>query len=122
MPNANIYNSPDRPLYTTATLTVDYQETMENVLADVTNAYSLVRDVSGFRVYSYAIINYGVGTAFVALQISPDGLSFMIDGIEQTVPASGAIVLTPVFFLQYMRLAYRATAASPLAIAWQAQT
>jgi hypothetical protein len=98
------------------------RENVENVVANIVPAASIVQDVSSLNVYSFAVNNSGATPAVVQLQISPDGLVWTADAPEREVGAGILEIFTPSLFLRYNRLVYRASVATPLKVWFQAQS
>ncbi|AFM39657.1 hypothetical protein Desaci_0595 [Desulfosporosinus acidiphilus SJ4] len=69
---------------------------------------TVTNDVSEATVYSYAIYNMGIEESLVQLQISPDGVIWTADDVDREVLPGDLIVITPNYFLRYIRLAYQA--------------
>ena len=99
-----------------------YQESIENVTADATPVVSLTRDVSALSVFSFAVHNTGLVSAFVRLDISPDGSSWKTDTPEKEISPGSLEVMTPTYFLRFNRLVCRAASPTPLRIWFQAQS
>lgn len=122
MPNLNVFNHPDLPLYTYATATVGFISLTESVTATPITGNASVRDASTYRIYTFAAKNAGAVSAWVTLEISPDNVTWIVDGPEQEIVPGSMLALTPRFFLRYTRLAFRTTSGiTPLFIWWQAQ-
>jgi hypothetical protein len=90
-------------------------------MANVMSATTETRDISSLKVFSYAVHNRGLVSAYVVLGISPDGINWYNDGFEKEVVASGLIPFTSSYFLRYVRLTYRTSSGTtPLTIWIQA--
>lgn len=95
--------------------------TEENVLAGVVELYTASTDISELTTYSYAIKNRGPSSAWVHLELSPDGVNWVADNQEVELASGQLQILVPQFFLRYIRVAYRALNSIPLTIWLQAQ-
>lgn len=123
-----IYGSSGTPYNTTAEGLAQmqiagrrYEEGWESPTADSIVRATLMRDVSTLSVYSFAVYNAGIDTAFVSLEISPDGTAWTEDAPARLVLPGKLEVFTPAYFLRYCRLLYHAATPSPLKVWFQAQ-
>lgn len=66
-------------------------------------------DVSEFKTYTFAIINYSCCNIQVQLQISPDNLHFYNEGIVEEILPRDINVMVPKRFLRYVRLLFIST-------------
>ncbi|MDA8226167.1 MAG: DUF6385 domain-containing protein [Desulfitobacterium hafniense] len=123
-----IYGSSGTPVSTTSEGLTQvqltgrkYQGITENVIAAGTPEVTLIKDISELSVYSFAVYNAGTGSAFVRLEISPDGNIWLPESIDQEVSAGSIKTFVPQVFLRYTRLAYTAISPTPLTVWFQAQ-
>lgn len=124
-----IYGSAAAPLATTADGLARVQvaerafvDSRESVLATAVPAAAFSRDVSGVRLFSFAVFNPGAAAAVVRLEISPDGVHWAADTPDQEVVPGALLVLVPRFFLRYARVVYWAASPTPLIVWFQAQS
>lgn len=86
--------------------------------------YSLARNVSGARQVSFFVNNTGTNQVTVQLELSPEGITYMIESDPIVIPPSRSTILVPRYFTQYARVGYKSTSAgapSTLNIWFQAQ-
>ncbi|KJR48377.1 hypothetical protein UF75_1175 [Desulfosporosinus sp. I2] len=115
-------STPDGMLKVQVVNTDNYRESIEYVMANVMSATTETRDISSLKVFSYAVHNRGLVSAYVVLGISPDGLIWYSDSFEKEVVASGLLPFTSSYFLRYVRLTYRTSSGTaPLTIWIQAK-
>lgn len=94
----------------------------ESVIADSIENYTLGKDVSEMTMYSYVIKNRGSTPGVIHLEISPDGVNWVADSMEQEIFPGQLKIFVPQFFLRYIRVAYRSIdSTTPLTIWFQAQ-
>ena len=98
-----------------------FQESFEDVSANPTVAYTTIRDVAALARFSYAVYNDGSHPAFVAVQLSPNGLHWTREGSPSRVEAKSLRVLAPQDFLRYTRLSFEAEGSTMLKVWVQAQ-
>jgi len=123
-----VYGAGPLPLATTpegllrvAVAERGYQETTEDLTAGPIPVPTASRELSGLRLFSYAVLNRGAQPARAWLEISPDGLHWAVDSEEREIEPGGLAVLTSKFFLRYVRLVASSAAATPLTVWFQAQ-
>lgn len=98
-----------------------FQESREDVTADRSGAFTVIRDVSGLLRFSYAVLNFGPISAFIQCEISPDAVHWANVDNERVIRSQELIFFSLAFTLKYIRLAYRADSPCPLRIWIQAQ-
>lgn len=98
-----------------------FQESREDVTADQSGAFTVIRDVSGLARFSYAVLNFGSISAFIQYEISPDAVHWVKVETEREIRSQELIFFPLVFTLRYIRLAYRADSPCLLRIWIQAQ-
>lgn len=64
-------------------------------------------DVSKFKTYTFAVVNFSLNEATVRVEISPNDCHYLIETLNQVIPPEGMIVLVPKYFLRYARLAVK---------------
>ena len=123
-----IYGSNGNPIISTCDGLVQimaagkkYMQTSETVVATGVIASSEPKDVSEVSVYSYAVHNIGTEGVSLRLHISPDGTTWTPDDIEREVLPGKLAVLTPNYFLRYVRLVYHSQSPNSLKVWFQAQ-
>lgn len=99
-----------------------FWESSESVIATSSPDVTWAQDVANLSVFTFAVMNAGIAPAFVQLEVSPDGSVWAADGAEHEIAAGALAMFTPTFFVRYNRLRFRALAASPLRVWFQAQT
>lgn len=115
-------STPDGLLKVQVITTYNFQESTEYVISNVLPATTETRDISALKVFTYAVHNRGLVSAYVILGISPDGLTWYNDSFEREVVASGLLPFTSSYFLRYVRLSYRTNSGTtPLTIWIQAK-
>lgn len=98
-----------------------FQESFEDVTVGPTVAYTTIRDVSALARFSYAVYNDGSHPAFVAVQLSPNGLHWTGEGSPSRVESKALRILAPRDFLRYTRLSFEAEGPTMLKVWVQAQ-
>lgn len=98
-----------------------FQESREDVTADRSGAFTVIRDVSGLVRFSYAVLNFGSISASIQCEISPDAVHWAKIDTEREIRSQELIFFPLVFTLRYIRLAYRADSPCLLRIWIQAQ-
>ena len=98
-----------------------YLQSSESVIATNVTASTIPIDVCEVSVYSYAVYNTGTEGVIVQLQISPDGEIWTPDDMEREILPGALAVLTPSYFLFYVRLVYRSQFPNSLQVWFQAQ-
>lgn len=123
-----IYGSSQVPLATSSSGRAQveinghgFHESIEDVSATQTIAYTIIRDVSALARYSFAIYNKGSEVAYVQIQLSPDGLHWAEAGKRRNVEPETLVMITPEGFLRYTRVRYEADDLTFLRIWVQAQ-
>lgn len=98
-----------------------YRESVDTITAEASPVTSNTWDISSLSVFSYAVYNSGTVSAWVKLEISPDGFNWKTDTPEKEVFPGSLEVLVPTYFLRFNRLVCRASSPTPLQIWLQAQ-
>lgn len=80
-------------------------------LGTFSDSYSNSHDVSSYAIYTYFVTSQG-GTTLFTIQISPDNITFVDDGLPVSVPSGQATVLVSNNFLRYIRLRITDTGAA----------
>lgn len=126
--SVQIYGSSQVPLATSSSGRAQveisghgFQESLEDVSASPTIAYTIIRDVSALARYSFAIYNKGSEVAYVQIQLSPDGLHWVTAGKRRNIEPESLVMITPEGFLRYTRVGYEAEGLTSLRIWVQAQ-
>ncbi|NLW16071.1 MAG: hypothetical protein GX033_00125 [Firmicutes bacterium] len=100
-----------------------YREASETVNTGATFVGSTAQDISLHPNYTWFIKNTGVNTATVKLQISPNYVDWVDDGMDHELEAGESMVLVANVFLRYTRVAYQSTVTdedTTLELTWQA--
>ncbi len=124
-----MYSSSGGPLGSTPDGSLQVQlsghrfwESSESVTATVSPDVTGAVDVASFSVFTFAVLNRGIASAFIQVEVSPDGLVWAADAPEQEVAAGTLSMFTPTLFLRFNRLKFRALTASTLTVWFQAQS
>lgn len=99
-----------------------FHESLEVVTANQTWSSTTTRDVSALARFSFAIYNSGSDLAYVQAELSPDGVHWAIDGVQQEVHSEKLVIVTPEKFLRYTKVSYWAESLTTLRIWVQAQS
>ena len=99
-----------------------FNESLEVVAANLTLSSTTTRDVSSLPRFSFAIYNAGADPAYVQAELSPDGVHWAVDGVQQEAHPGKLIIVTSEKFLRYTRLSYWAESLTTLKIWVQAQS
>ncbi len=99
-----------------------YSELKVDVIADPVIANTAPLDVSGFKVYTFGVINNSSDNALARIDLSPDALTWTTDVQAQVLPGT-LHLLTPIYFTRYARVSYQSLGPGPipLIIWFQAQ-
>ncbi|MGB9887749.1 MAG: DUF6385 domain-containing protein [Moorellales bacterium] len=123
-----VYGAAPLPLATTpggvlkvAVAERGYHGVAEELVAGPVPAATAAQDLSGLRLFSYALLNRGTEPARAWLEVSPDAVHWAVDSEEREIGPGGLAVLTSKFFLRYVRLVASSAAATPLTVWFQAQ-
>lgn len=68
---------------------------------------STVVELIDLEVYTFVAVNLGPNSAVVALQITPDKGTYLLDSLFVEIPAHEAATFVPKRFLRYARLVFR---------------
>ncbi|MDD3365318.1 MAG: DUF6385 domain-containing protein [Syntrophomonas sp.] len=80
----------------------------EDVIADTTERSSTMQDVFHLDTYSFCVINQGAVDAVVKIQLSPNGINWLEDQIDDDQIEAGQMkILVYNRFARYVRLRYR---------------
>ncbi|MBX6395663.1 MAG: hypothetical protein IRY98_08075 [Alicyclobacillaceae bacterium] len=75
-------------------------------------------ELAGLDLQTFVVINSGANPALVALQITPDQGTFLLDSPFTEVAPQSAVMLVPKHFLRYARIVFRsAIAGRPTSLA-----
>ncbi|MBS3872374.1 MAG: hypothetical protein KGZ92_01850 [Firmicutes bacterium] len=120
----------NRPLLTDASgrvqciVTTMFLEATQTVVTGTDFVGGTERDVSTVPTYTWFVQNIGgVNSAEVLLEISPNAVDWVTDGLLTAVLPGTSLVLVPSIFLRYTRISYRSAvplADTSLVLTWQA--
>jgi len=82
------------------------RDVVEDVVAGPKKQASVLQDVLNLATYSFCVINQGNEDALFQLQISPDGINWVDNGLKTRVGAGEIEVCSCNYFLRYIRLVY----------------
>jgi len=57
--------------------------------------------------YTYFVINTGQNSAVIALQVSPDGINWITEGVLQTISPGDIVPLVPNIIAKFARLIFQ---------------
>lgn len=99
----------------------EFYESLEDVTANETLSSTITRDISALLRCSFAVVNFGSNLAYVHTELSPDGIHWIVEDNQQEVGPGKLVVISPLSFLRYTRLTYKAENLTTLRIWVQAQ-
>lgn len=112
--SVTVYGSQNTPLKTNSAglLQVEAAGALfigdkEQVVTEDPFRFTVERDVSGLKQYTYAVLNTSSAPAAVRIDISPDSIFWVWDGPEDTLVPGEMRGLVARCFLRYIRIGFR---------------